>query len=125
MGARFLIDTNVLIGAQMSALPENALGKLAAIVNSDFTVSFISYIEYLGYNDSTSEMAEFISLADVIKINTDIIQQTIQLRKQYRIKLPDAIIAATALVEGRTILTRNTADFERIVGLGIENPWSW
>jgi predicted nucleic acid-binding protein len=34
----------------------------------------------------------------------------------------DALIAATALVRGLTIATRNVADFERM-GVGVFNPW--
>ena len=37
-------------------------------------------------------------------------------------KLPDAIIAATALTHGFTIVTRNTDDFKTIVGLPTINP---
>ena len=48
-------------------------------------------------------------------------QQTILLRQQRRVKLPDAIIAATALVHGLPLLTRNTADFQNIVGLAVLN----
>ncbi len=40
MGARFLIDTNVLVGAQMKDLPESALRKLADIVLSRNVTDF-------------------------------------------------------------------------------------
>ncbi|AUD03719.1 PIN domain-containing protein [Spirosoma pollinicola] len=46
-----------------------------------------------------------------------IIDACIGLRKNLKIKLPDAIIAATALVHGRTIIIRNTKDFQAIAGL--------
>ena len=36
----------------------------------------------------------------------------------------DALIAATALVSGMTVVTRNTYDFERFSGLQIINPWT-
>lgn len=39
---------------------------------------------------------------------------TIELRKKYRIKLPDAIIYATALVERQSLLTNNTVDFIKL-----------
>jgi predicted nucleic acid-binding protein len=36
----------------------------------------------------------------------------------------DALIGATALVHGMTVVTRNTTDFERYAGLEVINPWT-
>lgn len=52
------------------------------------------------------------------------ILQTIEVRKNYRIKLPDAIIAATAMVHGFTLVSRNDADFGKITGLKYWNPFT-
>jgi predicted nucleic acid-binding protein len=123
MGTWFLIDTNVLIDVQTRKLQESALTYLAGIINADFTVSFISYIEFLGYKFATIEMQQFISLATVIEINRPIIDAAIGLRRKNPIQLPDAIIAATALVTNRTLLTRNVADFKNIEELMVINPW--
>ncbi|HHW88297.1 MAG TPA: type II toxin-antitoxin system VapC family toxin [Chloroflexi bacterium] len=41
-------------------------------------------------------------------------EQTIRLRQQYRTKTPDAIIAATALLNRLTVVTHNTDDFSRL-----------
>jgi predicted nucleic acid-binding protein len=43
--------------------------------------------------------------------------------KYAKIKLPDAIIAATAIVNNFVLLSRNTKDFEGIEGLEIVNPY--
>ena len=51
------------------------------------------------------------------------VKRTIELCKQNKIKLPDAIIAATALTEGFTLVTRNTGDFKKIPKLDILNPF--
>jgi predicted nucleic acid-binding protein len=123
MGEKFLIDTNTLIDAQMKTIPTNGLTFLANIINDDFTVSFISYIEYLGYKDATKSSEEFITLANVIEINKLIIDATIAIRKAHKIKLPDAIIAATALVYNLTLITRNTSDFKNIDGIKVVNPF--
>ncbi|MFY8003432.1 MAG: PIN domain-containing protein [Chitinophagaceae bacterium] len=48
---------------------------------------------------------------------------TAELRKNFKIKLPDAIIAATAIVNELTLITRNTNDFKHINILRTINPW--
>ena len=124
MGTKYLIDSNVLMDAQSKKLHINGLQFLAQAIDDDFTISFVSYIEFLGYRDVTSSMEEFVAIATVIETNKAIIETTIALRKRHRIKLPDAIIAATAIVYGRTLITRNIQDFNEIEGLNIINPWS-
>jgi len=52
----------------------------------------------------------------------DVITQCVNLRKGKKIKTSDAIIAATALVYGYTIITNNEKDFANIKGLKIINP---
>jgi len=47
---------------------------------------------------------------------------TIELRKEYKIKLPDALIAAPALHYRLGLITRNTFDFKKIDGLEVINP---
>jgi predicted nucleic acid-binding protein len=123
MEQKYLIDTNVLIDAQMNNLPESGMKFMAEIIDKEFTVSFITFIEFLGYKDATQETEEFIALANVLEINKEIIQICINLRKSKVIKLPDSIIAATALVSNLTLTTRNLSDFKNIPGLKIINPW--
>jgi predicted nucleic acid-binding protein len=45
--------------------------------------------------------------------------------RQSKIKLPDAIIAATALTENYILVTRNIGDFKHIPGLELLNPWDY
>jgi len=51
--------------------------------------------------------------------------KTAEIRKQHSIKLPDAIIAATAVIYGLILVTRNTKDFVNIDGLQVVNPWTY
>ena len=62
-------------------------------------------------------MNSFISNSTIFDLDEAIIVETIQIRKNYNIKLPDAIIAATCLVNGCSLITNNVRDFEKIVGL--------
>jgi hypothetical protein len=52
-----------------------------------------------------------------------LVNTTIHTRQTYKIKLPDAIIAATALVYNLTLISRNSKDFDGIEGLEFINPY--
>lgn len=123
MEPRFLIDTNVLIDVQLGRIPERGLRYVAEVMDNDFTVSFVSYIEFMGYRELPESAEQFIALAHIIKIDNDIIERCIGLRRTLSIKLPDAIIAATALSYNLTLITRNTRDFKHIEELKLLNPW--
>lgn len=64
----------------------------------------------------------FICDATVIELEQAIKIKTAELRKAHKIKLPDAIIAATALVHNLTLITRNTTDFNNIKNFKTINP---
>lgn len=54
----------------------------------------------------------------------DMVDNTInQTRQQYRIKLPDAVIAATSLVYDLALITHNIADFINVQGLKVIDPY--
>ncbi len=65
------------------------------------------------------KFVKLINAANDFNLSEDIVEMTIEIRKQYKTKLPDAIIAATALSNGLCIITRNTKDFERVEGLKV------
>ena len=123
MGQGYLIDTNTIIDAQAGKIPMQGLQFLTSLINEDFTVSFVTYIEVLGYRDVPQSTQDFVALANVILVNPSIIDTCISLRKKHKIKLPDAIIAATALANNLTIISRNTKDFDSIEGLVCLNPY--
>jgi hypothetical protein len=123
MGKEYLIDTNILIEYTGDLLPEEAYSFVSGIIDQQFTISVINKIEVLGHNTAGLDIEEFIGLADVLQLTEEISNKTIKLRKVYKTKLPDAIIAATALVNKLTIITRNTKDFDKIEGLEVLNPY--
>ncbi|MFD1258797.1 type II toxin-antitoxin system VapC family toxin [Mucilaginibacter terrae] len=104
-----IFDTNVLI-----YLSKNLLNPQALFLE-DAGISVITKIEALGYSFQNIEEYEIInsicSILKVIPVSDAIAEATINLRKNYRIKLPDALIYATAFVESKPLLTNNMADF--------------
>ena len=59
----------------------------------------------------------------VIELEQSIKFRTADIRKLHKVKLPDAVIAATSFVYGLTLITRNTDDFKNIKGIKLINPW--
>jgi len=58
----------------------------------------------------------------VLDLTNNVVETCIIIRKKHKTKLPDAIIAATALVYDLTIISRNTSDFKNIDGLTVIDP---
>ncbi len=100
-------------------------GEKNVIVNEAFNISPVVKIETLGFNGDKSDLKKLenlLSFATIFYIDDSVIQKTIELKKMYKIKLGDSIIAATALVHNITLLTRNLNDFKNIEGLKVINP---
>jgi predicted nucleic acid-binding protein len=127
MGQRFLIDTNILVYYFDDQIPEEVDQDVDTIFDQSFNISVISKIEFLGWQKYTEEeykrAVEFLAGAQIFSLNEITINRTIQLRRQKRMKLPDAVIAATCLINKLTIVTRNEKDFEDIEDLAIYNPF--
>jgi predicted nucleic acid-binding protein len=126
MGQEYLLDSNVIIGYLAGQIPSSGMEIVSEIVSNKPNISVISKIEVLRFNDTPENEAvleEFINMSNVYPLSNNVVDLTIKLCKQIKIKLPDAIIAATALSEGFTLVTRNINDFNKISALILLNPW--
>jgi predicted nucleic acid-binding protein len=123
MGKSYLIDTNIIIDFSENRLPLNAKLFVAEVIDNEPNISIINKIELLGFSLVTSEIIEFTDSANIINLTEDVTNKTIKLRKTRKIKLPDAIIASTALAYNLTLISRNTKDFDGIDGLEFINPY--
>ncbi len=86
---------------------------------------FITQIELLCWNTNettTKNVQNLIADSVVLDISPGVIAECVSLRKGKKIKTPDAIIAATALAYGYTLITNNQKDFGNIKGLKMVNP---
>jgi predicted nucleic acid-binding protein len=118
MGTRYLIDTNTLSDYFGEKLPLDGLDFIDTLVNENPQISVMTRIESLSYLTPQIEIFRgFVSYSTVFDLTEDIILRTIALRRSRRIKIPDAIIAATALEYDLTLITHNTSDFQGIPNL--------
>jgi len=127
---KYLLDTNIVIYFLGGfALNSNALERIDDICKKGQNISIISKLELLGFNFTSAsnekETKEFVSRSLIYSINSEIETETIRIRKSVKIKLADAIIAATSTINNFTLLTRNVNDFNYIDNLKIENPFEW
>jgi predicted nucleic acid-binding protein len=110
-GTSFLVDTNILIYLQ------NGIPSIEQYLNAEFFISDITVLEYLGVKGLSvaqiSARKMVIEACHIINFNTTIRDAAIELKQQYNVKIPDAIIAATALINRKVLLTADK-DFKKI-----------
>lgn len=106
---RYVFDTNILIDYLNGF--SSAIDILEQCQNP--TISRITWIEVMvGTNEQNKQSTEqFLALFDIIDISKDIARQSVKIRQTKRIKLPDAIILATANHLNLPLVSRNTKDF--------------
>lgn len=121
----FLFDSNVFIFQLNGVLGDTGQALLRTGLLEGGGYSVISRIEVLGYPQSTTELAlaeELFEGLTPIAVDDAVIAQTIRLRQMRKIKIPDAIIAASALIQGLPLVTNNVSDFQWIEGLSLIDP---
>lgn len=117
-----LLDSNIVI---YPAKPEHTtLRKFIAAHTPG--VSVVTYIEVLGYHRleelERDRLEKFFQTAEVLPLSKAVVEQAVRLRQQRSMSLGDSIIAATALVYGRKLITHNTDDFSWIPDLELHDP---
>jgi len=124
MAKRYLIDTNVIIDFSENKMPVEVQSFVASIIDGGVYLSVINKIELLGFSKVSNSLLELVEVSEIMALTNEVIQETISIRKSKKIKLPDSIIAATAIVNDLCLLTRNVRDFDDVKGLAVMNPWS-
>jgi predicted nucleic acid-binding protein len=126
MGRTYLIDSNAIIDFISNKLPLKGMNFVENVVNAVPNLSIISKMEVLGFPMEVSEeqiFIEFFNDSNIVSISDDIVDKTIEIRKNHKMNLPDAIIAATALTNDCMIISRNSKDFSKIPKLIVINPY--
>jgi len=105
-----VVDTNILID-YLNGSPE-AQHELESF--ETIYISLISWMEILvgaAEGDEESEIREFLRRFHVHPVDEGVAERTVDIRRKNKIRLPDAIIWATAQHLGLLLVTRNTRDF--------------
>jgi predicted nucleic acid-binding protein len=113
-----VLDSNIVIYLSQKKL------SIDEVFEDDkkYSISLVTYMEILSYNFPSKAEEEFVrkllSLFRIIDINKKIAKEVISLKKKRKIKLPDAIIVATALVE-KAVLYTNDKQLHSVDGLAV------
>lgn len=107
-GERYLLDTNAII-----ALLQGNSQLIQLLLNAEWMgISVISKIEFLAFTGLTQAdrqlFEQFLQLVEVIDLastDTLLIEKIIEIRQQFRLKLPDAVIAAMAIQNSSSLVT--------------------
>lgn len=108
-GVKFLLDTCFII--QWHAHDKKAFELLQKwrVLPQECVYSDITYAEVFGWHGiqpkSEQELTDLLQGMPRLPVTDDVLKRTIALRRAHKIKLPDALILATAQVHGLTLLT--------------------
>jgi predicted nucleic acid-binding protein len=108
-GIEFLLDTNMVIGLLKGQPQAVELAEQVGFNLQKAAVSQITRMELLGYPkltvDEAANICAFLALCKIYLLDELIEAETIRLRQSGAFKLPDAIIAATAVTKQLQLLT--------------------
>jgi predicted nucleic acid-binding protein len=117
-----LLDTNILIEAERTG--GEALRRwIDEELRSVSAASLVEVFRYQKLNvDERKRFDALFASLQVLPVSADVVKKAEELRKQRKMSIGDAIIAATALVNDHRLVTRNLKDFAGISGLTVLNP---
>jgi toxin FitB len=117
-----LLDSNLII----YAVQPDYESLRVWLAGQALSASALSQLEVLGFErlseDEREQFGRFFMAIRVWPISNAVVLQAIDLRQQRRMSLGDAVIAATALVQGIPLATRNVRDFRWIPNLVLIDP---
>lgn len=125
---KYLLDTNIIIYHLNGLLNDKTQVSINSMLTLDLQLSIITKIELLGFKFTSQKQKlstqMFVDNVNWILLTIAIADQAILLRQEYKIKTPDAILAATAILGDYTLVSHNDKDFKKIVSLKYLNPFS-
>jgi predicted nucleic acid-binding protein len=108
--ARLLYDTDVLI--------DHLEGVRPLPPGEDLAYTSVSRAELYSWKDADEPRIDrFLEPLEELTVDREIAEQAGRIRRDTRMKLPDALVAAAALLTRRQLVTRNRKDFRKVKGL--------
>lgn len=107
---RALFDTNIII----DYLNGIEAAKQELSLYDSASISSITWMEVLvgaASGEEEIKLRAFMSLFTVLPVDIAVSEKAVELCRQYRMRLPDAMIWATAVCDSSLLVTRNTKDF--------------
>ena len=111
---KYLVNSNIIIYHLNN---EPIATEFLSQNYQNIAISQITYVEVLSFPFSQEEekdVKKMLSKFTIIDITQSISNQAIKNRKIKKIKLPDNLIASTAMVNGLILVTRNIKDFQKL-----------
>jgi predicted nucleic acid-binding protein len=114
--SRTLLDTDVLIDHLRGHRRLN-------LIDPTLAISVVTRCElFAGRDVDEADLRRTLGLLEEIMLSQEITESGGRIRRATDIPVPDALIAATALEHGMTVMTRNRRHFERVPGLTVRAP---
>jgi tRNA(fMet)-specific endonuclease VapC len=122
-GNRYVLDTNAIV-----SLLQGSSQLIQLLQDADWIgVSVISQIEFLAFSGLSQEdrqlFEQFLQRVEVINLvasDAVLIEKIIEIRQQYRLKLPDAVIAAMTIQNSASLVTADQ-EFAKVTILMVIN----
>jgi hypothetical protein len=127
LSSNYLLDTNIFIYYfNGDPIVQPIFSEIAA-GNATGLYCPVSWAELLCYPDlsdvEANQIRAFLRSLTCVALTEAVLDRAAQIRRDYRVRLPDAMIAACAIETDSILVTRNVEDFQRINRLNLFNPF--
>ena len=113
--ADLLIDTDIFI--------DHLRGAAELVARRDrLHYSIVTRAELFAGNSATELVAQLLAPFRELDVGRVVAERAGRLVREFQLRMPDALIAATAVEYRLILVTRNRKDFDRVRGLRIRNP---
>lgn len=128
VSSNYLIDTNIFI-YYFNGDP--VVQPIFTEITTGYAIGLycpISWSELLCYSNlseaEANQIRAFLRRFTCVALTEAVLDRTAQIRRNYRVRLPDALIAACAIETNSILITRNISDFQRISSINVLNPFN-